>query len=75
MKRSFTTIFLLLTVLFCVFLILANLLEVKVVKVGWFTFTAGLLVFPVSYIINDCIVEVYAGVLKGDVELVSEKHP
>lgn len=59
MKRSFTTIFLLLTVLFCVFLILANLLEVKVVKVGWFTFTAGLLVFPFSYIINDCIVEVY----------------
>lgn len=59
MKKNFTTIFLLLTVTFCVFLTLANLLEVKVVQVGWFTFTAGLLVFPVSYIINDCIVEVY----------------
>ena len=41
------------------FLILANLMEVKVVKIGILTATAGLSVFPISYIINDCIVEVY----------------
>ena len=29
----------------------------------------------VTYYNQHCIVEVYAGVLKGDVELVSEKHP
>ena len=34
-------------------------MEVKVVNVCGFTATAGLLVFPVSYIINDCVVEVY----------------
>ena len=28
-----------------------------------------------TYYNQHCIVEVYAGVLKGDVELVSEKHP
>ena len=49
----------LLSLLFCVFLVLANLMEVKVIEIGGFTATAGLLVFPVSYIINDCIVEVY----------------
>ena len=45
--------------MFSVFLILANLMEVKVVKIGILTATAGLSVFPISYIINDCIVEVY----------------
>ena len=45
--------------MFAVFLILANLMEVKVVKIGILTATAGLSVFPISYIINDCIVEVY----------------
>ena len=34
-------------------------MEVKVVKIGILTATAGLSVFPISYIINDCIVEVY----------------
>lgn len=59
MKRNFSGLFLILTLFFCVFLILSNLMEVKVVRFGVFTATAGLIVFPVSYIINDCIVEVY----------------
>lgn len=59
MEKKFTLPFLLLAVFFCVFLILANLMEVKVVQIGFLTATAGLAVFPVSYIINDCIVEVY----------------
>ena len=46
---------------FClnVCLIAANLLETKVIQVGSLTVTAGLLVFPISYIINDCIAEVW----------------
>ncbi len=56
-KFSFT--FLFLTVCFTVFLILANLLEVKIVDLGFMTATGGLIVFPMSYILNDCIVEVY----------------
>ena len=45
--------------LFCVCLIAANLLEAKQVEVAGLSLTAGLIVFPVSYVINDCIVEVY----------------
>ena len=44
---------------FNVCLIAANLLETKVIQVGSLTVTAGLLVFPISYIINDCIAEVW----------------
>ena len=51
--------FMLLGVLFCVCLIAANLLETKQVTVGPLELTAGLIVFPVSYIINDCLVEVW----------------
>ncbi len=46
-------------ILFCVCLIAANLLEAKVVQVGALSITAGFIVFPVSYIINDCIAEVW----------------
>lgn len=51
--------FMLLGVLFCVCLIAANLLETKQVTAGPLELTAGLIVFPVSYIINDCLVEVW----------------
>lgn len=46
-------------ILFNVCLITSNLLETKVVEIFGITITAGLLVFPVSYIINDCIAEVW----------------
>jgi len=46
-------------VLFCVCLIVSNLIEIKTVDIGFATITAGMVVFPLSYIINDCIVEVY----------------
>lgn len=59
MKTKFSFTFLLLAVCFSVFLILANLLEVKIVDAGILTVTGGLIIFPMSYIINDCIVEVY----------------
>ena len=52
-------------VLFCTCLVASNLLETKVVRL-WqmpgghiLSVTAGLLVFPISYIINDCIVDVW----------------
>ena len=51
--------FLCLGILFCVCLITANLLEVKQIAVGPLQLTAGLIVFPISYIINDCLVEVW----------------
>ena len=46
-------------ILFCVCLIAANLFETKIVQIGSYSMTAGFIVFPVSYIINDCIAEVW----------------
>lgn len=46
-------------ILFNVCLITANLLETKVIQLGPLTVTAGLIVFPISYIINDCMTEVW----------------
>lgn len=51
--------FMVLTLLFCVCLTVSNLMEIKTIDLGPMTITAGVVVFPISYIINDCIVEVY----------------
>ena len=59
MKEKVSVPFMLLGILVYVCLIAANLLETKVIQIGSLTVTAGLLVFPISYIINDCIAEVW----------------
>ena len=59
MKEKVSVPFMLLGILFNVCLIAANLLETKVIQIGSLTVTAGLLVFPISYITNDCIAEVW----------------
>lgn len=51
--------FMLLGIVFCACLIASNLLETKILQFGSVTITAGFLVFPISYIINDCIAEVW----------------
>ena len=58
-NQSVSVSFMLLGILFCVCLIAANLLEAKVVQVGSISITAGFIVFPISYILNDCIAEVW----------------
>ena len=60
MSKKVSIPFMLLGIVFNVCLIAANILETKLIHVyGNFSVTAGLLVFPISYIINDCIVEVW----------------
>ena len=59
MQKTVTLPFMLLGILFNICLVASNLLETKVVQVGGITATAGLIVFPISYIINDCIAEVW----------------
>ncbi len=49
----------LLGVFFCTCLMLSNLMAVKLFQFGALTLPAAILVFPVSYIINDCITEVW----------------
>ena len=46
-------------ILFITCLIASNLLETKILQFGNFTMTAGVLCFPISYILNDCICEVW----------------
>lgn len=58
-RAALSPTFLILAVLFCVFLIASNLIELKTIRIGPLTSTAGVIVFPVSYIIADCLVEVY----------------
>lgn len=56
---TFTLAFLLMAILFTVCLIASNLFETKIFSAGQLTLTGGLLVFPISYILNDVLVEVY----------------
>jgi len=54
-----SVLFMLFSILFCVCLIAANVLETKQIAFGSISLTGGLIVFPVSYIINDCVCEVW----------------
>ena len=60
-KKQVSVLFMLFSTLFCVCLITANVLETKQISLGLFGFsiTGGLIVFPISYIINDCVCEVW----------------
>lgn len=58
-KKQVSVLFLLFSTLFCVCLITANVLETKQLSMGLFSITGGLIVFPISYIINDCVCEVW----------------
>jgi hypothetical protein len=57
--RRISVLFMLYGILFCVCLITANVLETKQISLGPANMTAGLIVFPVSYIINDVVCEVW----------------
>ncbi|MDR0794653.1 MAG: queuosine precursor transporter [Tannerella sp.] len=59
MKKNVSIPFLITGILFVVCLIISNLLATKIVQVGQITTTAALLVFPIAYIINDCMVEIW----------------
>ena len=56
---SCSTVFLYLSMVFVVCLLLSNVLAAKLIKVGSFSVSAGILIFPISYIINDVLSEVY----------------
>lgn len=49
----------LMAMLFCVCLIASNIFETKIFDAGPITLTGGFLVFPISYILGDCLTEVY----------------
>ena len=59
MKKENSNLFIYLSMTFVVCLLLSNILAAKMLAIGKFSITAGTLVFPISYIINDVLSEVY----------------
>ena len=59
MKQKFSVIFLLMTVLFIVCLVASNLFATKVISIFGATLPGAVIIFPVSYILNDCFAEVW----------------
>lgn len=59
MKKQVSVTFMVAGLLFTVCLIVANIIEQKLIQLGPIEATAGLLIFPISYIVNDLIAEVW----------------
>lgn len=59
MKKQVSFSFMIAGILFTTCLLLANILAVKIITIGPWAAPAGILVFPLAYIINDVISEVW----------------
>ena len=60
MKEKHSTTFLLMAVAFTVCLIISNLFATKVFSLGWgINLPGAVIIFPISYILNDCLTEVW----------------
>ena len=59
MNKQVSVTFMIFGMLFTVCLIVANIVGQKLITVGGIDVTAGLLIFPITYIINDLIAEVW----------------
>ena len=59
MKNSVSVLFMIAGILFATCLLISNLLAVKIMMIGPWAVPAGVLVFPIAYILNDVITEVW----------------
>ena len=59
MKNKVSVLFLMTGVLFAACLLISNILASKIIMIGPWAAPAGVLIFPLAYIINDMIVEVW----------------
>ena len=59
MNKSVSVLFMFAGILFAICLLIANILATKIILVGPWAAPAGVLIFPIAYIINDVIVEVW----------------
>lgn len=59
MKRTVSVTFMLTGILFTACLIIANIIAVKILEIGDLALPASILIFPVTYILNDVIAEVW----------------
>lgn len=58
-REQNSNIFLFVSILFVTCLLISNTCAFKVMQLGPFSITSGALIFPISYIVNDLIAEVY----------------
>lgn len=59
MNKQVSVSFMIAGILFTTCLLLANILAVKIITIGPWAAPAGILVFPLAYILNDVIAEVW----------------
>jgi len=59
MNRQVSVLYMLAGILFAVCLLISNILAAKIILIGHWSAPAGVLIFPVAYILNDVIVEVW----------------
>ncbi len=58
-KEKYSEIFLIISITFVVCTLLSNILCSKIINIFGITCTAGILVFPITYIIGDVLTEIY----------------
>lgn len=58
-KKQHYSLYDIFAVLFVTTLLVSNIVSVKIVSVGWLTFDAGTVLFPLAYIVGDIITEIY----------------
>ncbi|HYQ57856.1 MAG TPA: queuosine precursor transporter [Draconibacterium sp.] len=59
MKNKVSVLFMLAGILFATCLLISNILASKIMMIGPWSAPAGVLIFPLAYIINDVLVEVW----------------
>lgn len=59
MKNSVSVLFMFAGILFATCLLISNILAVKILMIGPWAVPAGVLIFPIAYILNDVITEVW----------------
>ena len=59
MKKQVSLLFMFAGIIFTTCLLLSNILAVKIITIGKLAAPAGVLIFPIAYILNDVIAEVW----------------
>lgn len=59
MKKTVSVLFMFAGILFAICLLISNILATKIILIGSWAAPAGVLIFPIAYIINDVIAEVW----------------
>lgn len=59
MKNKVSVLFMLAGILFAACLLISNIISSKIITFGQWTVPAGVMVFPLSYIINDVVAEIW----------------